>query len=156
MTVGLLQANLNHARATQDLFVHTLMERGCGLGIAAEPYNVPRDNQCWATNAEDSVALHWRMEKNSPPCQKISEDRGFVTVEWGPISVLGCYISPSLGAADFERVLDGLESAVRSQSGRPIIVAGGFNAKSALWGSRHGLERQNGSRHGLRYSACMY
>lgn len=100
MTVGLLQANLNHARAAQDLFVHTLMERGCGLGIAAEPYRVPSDNPCWATNAGNSVAITWKREKNSPPCQKIGEGRGFVVVEWGPILVIGCYIPPSLSAAE--------------------------------------------------------
>lgn len=31
--IGLLQANLNHARQAQDLFVHILAEYDCGLGL---------------------------------------------------------------------------------------------------------------------------
>jgi len=34
----ILQANLNHARRAQDLFLHTMAERGCWLGVASEPY----------------------------------------------------------------------------------------------------------------------
>lgn len=41
MSVPIIQANLNHACQAQDLFLHTLAERGCGLGIAAEPYRPP-------------------------------------------------------------------------------------------------------------------
>jgi len=40
----ILQANLNHARHAQDLCLHTMAERGCGLGVVAEPYAVPPDH----------------------------------------------------------------------------------------------------------------
>lgn len=36
MPQSLLQANLNRTREAQDLFVHSLAERGCSLGIAVE------------------------------------------------------------------------------------------------------------------------
>ncbi|XP_025154147.1 uncharacterized protein LOC112588429 [Harpegnathos saltator] len=44
MTTRLLQANLHRARQAQPLFEHTMVERGAGLGIAAEPYYVPRNH----------------------------------------------------------------------------------------------------------------
>lgn len=94
------------------------------MGVATEPYRVPSNDPCWAPNNGGSVAIYWRQGENSPTCQKIGEGRGFVMVEWGPISVLGCYISLRLSAAEFEQVLDGLENAIRTQSVRPVIVAG--------------------------------
>jgi len=39
--LSILQANLNHARRAQDLFLHTMAERGCGLGVASESYAAP-------------------------------------------------------------------------------------------------------------------
>lgn len=38
VSVAILQANLNHACQSRDLFLHTLAERSCGLDIVAEPY----------------------------------------------------------------------------------------------------------------------
>lgn len=54
---GLLQTNINHARQAQDLFVHTLAERDCGLGVVVEPYRVPAGHPCWAANLTGFVAF---------------------------------------------------------------------------------------------------
>jgi len=40
-SLSILQANLNHARHAQDLFLHTMAERGCGLAVVSEPYVAP-------------------------------------------------------------------------------------------------------------------
>ncbi|XP_011633759.1 uncharacterized protein LOC105424946 [Pogonomyrmex barbatus] len=108
MATWLLQANLNHARYAQDLFVHTMAERGIGLGVAAEPYNVP-DHPCWVADRLGSMAIHWRAFDASPPASFVEAGNGFVAVEWGAIVVVGCYCPPSLSLAQFEDYLDGLE-----------------------------------------------
>lgn len=38
---ALLQSNLNHSAGAQDLFLQTLAENDCEIGIAAKPYRVP-------------------------------------------------------------------------------------------------------------------
>ncbi|XP_070171371.1 uncharacterized protein [Polyergus mexicanus] len=136
MSLGILQANLNHARRAQDLFLHSLAERGFGLGIAAEPYHVPEASPCWIGDRTGSVAITWRCDPTLPPCTPVEAGAGVVAVRWGPIFVLGVYISPNVGLAQFEAFLVGVSACFRRQMPRPIIVAGDFNAKSTRWGSR--------------------
>ncbi|XP_070160599.1 uncharacterized protein [Polyergus mexicanus] len=114
----------------------SLAERGFGLGIAAEPYYVPEANPCWIGDRAGSVAITWRNDPTLPPCTPVEAGAGVVVVRWGPISVLGVYISPSVGLAQFEAFLDEVSACFRRQMPRPIIVAGDFNAKSTRWGSR--------------------
>ncbi|XP_070168816.1 uncharacterized protein [Polyergus mexicanus] len=130
------RANLNHARRAQDLFLHTLAERGCGLGIAAEPYRVPEASPCWIGDGAGSVAITWKNDPLLLCCTPIEAGRGVVAVRWGPISVVGCYISPNVDLAHYEAFFDGVAAVYRRQLPRPVIVAGDFNAKSTRWGSR--------------------
>ncbi|XP_011878915.1 PREDICTED: uncharacterized protein LOC105568116, partial [Vollenhovia emeryi] len=133
----IVQANINHARRAQDLILQAMAERGAGLAIIAEPWKIPDRHPCWATNAERSAAIHWRRTKEQQvPCCKKGEGPGWVMVEWGPLLVIGVYLRPSLSRAELEERLDDLEAQVNASLPRPILVAGDFNAKSALWGSR--------------------
>lgn len=81
MVLGILQANLNYARRTQDLFVHSLAERDFGLGIAAEPYRVPVPHPCWVGDVSGSVAITWKCGTNLPLCSPRETGRGFVCVK---------------------------------------------------------------------------
>ncbi|XP_011858169.1 PREDICTED: uncharacterized protein LOC105555737 [Vollenhovia emeryi] len=131
-----LQANLNHARQAQDLFLHTLAERGCGVGIVAEPYNVPNSPN-WAVSADGSAAITWR--RTGPrhiPWTKVSEGEGWVLVDCDALLIMSVYLRPSLSRAEVEDRLDRMEGEIRRVLPRPILVAGDFNAKSADWGSR--------------------
>lgn len=47
MTHRFFQANLNHARGAQDLFVQSFAKRSYGLRVAAEPCRVPIDDPRW-------------------------------------------------------------------------------------------------------------
>lgn len=83
----LLQANLNHACRAQDLFLHTLAERDCGLGIVAEPYRSPMGATNWFTDAPPGkgclAAIVWRSKEGSPPCRMRGRGTGYVVVDWG-------------------------------------------------------------------------
>lgn len=119
MSIGLLQANLNHSRRAQDLFAQILLEWRCGFGIAAEPYRVSNYHPCWAVNSSGSVAINWVCMPRSPPCSKMGEGdklgarrgRGGIPPKLGPF--------------------------IRGALPCPVIAAGDYNAKSALWGSRY-------------------
>ncbi|XP_011860135.1 PREDICTED: uncharacterized protein LOC105557496 [Vollenhovia emeryi] len=130
------QANLNHARQAQDLFLHTLAERGCGVGVIAEPYSIPNSPN-WAGSADGSVAITWRRTgQRHVPWTKAKEGEGWVIVECGTLSIMGVYLRPSLSRAEVEERLDEMESELRGVLPGPILVAGDFNVKSADWGSR--------------------
>jgi len=63
MDTSLLQANVNHARPAQDLFVAELDGRDCGLGVVTEPYCVPSLNPNWVGAVDGSVAI---IRRHSP------------------------------------------------------------------------------------------
>lgn len=65
--IKFLQANLNYARQAQDLFLHALAERNCGLGIVAEPYRVPENHTMWMASLSGRAAILWRTATNAPP-----------------------------------------------------------------------------------------
>ncbi|XP_011860158.1 PREDICTED: uncharacterized protein LOC105557512 [Vollenhovia emeryi] len=118
------------------MFLHSLAERGCGLGIVAEPYRIPK-NSCWAGSEDGSAAIVWRkMGEWSTPVAKLKGGEGWVAVEWGPLVVVGVYLRPSLSRAELEVRLQELEEVVQEFLPGPVLVAGDFNAKSAMWGSR--------------------
>lgn len=134
MATTILQANLNHAGQAQDLFLHTMAERDCTLGIVAEPYRVPPGHSCWAQAEDASVAIHWRTS-NYAPTRFVMAERDFMMIEWGTVFVIGVYILPSLDFATFADRLTRIGACVRGYAPNPVLVAGDFNTKSALWGS---------------------
>lgn len=88
MFLKVLQANLNHARRAQDLFIHSLAERGCGVGIAAEPYSVPTEHSSWFADECDSVAIHCTPTLGAPG-SLVGRGKGFVGVSIGDVKVVG-------------------------------------------------------------------
>jgi len=81
----ILQANLNHARRAQDLFLHTMVERGCGLGVVAEPYAVPPGHSSWFAGggpgrAAPRVAIVRGSDGESPPCRMGASGSCFAAV----------------------------------------------------------------------------
>ncbi|XP_077255613.1 uncharacterized protein LOC143893768 [Temnothorax americanus] len=114
-----------------------MAERGCGLGIAAELHRVPRDHSLWAGSRCGLAAITWRRTAEPVPCSKFEAGDGFVVVKWGRVYVASVYVSPNLDAAQYEEVLADLRACISRipLAQRQIVVAGDFNAKSALWGS---------------------
>ncbi|XP_072750498.1 uncharacterized protein [Anoplolepis gracilipes] len=94
MAARVLQANLNHARQAQNLFVHTLAERGCGLGIAAEPYRIP-EHPSWVGDELGSVAITWRADAPaSLPAKLVAKGKGGMGV--GRVVVSGDFNAKSM------------------------------------------------------------
>ncbi|XP_071640006.1 uncharacterized protein [Temnothorax longispinosus] len=112
-----------------------MAERGSRLGVAAEPYRVPLNHPCWAVDRCGSVAITWRATEEPVACTRLVADDGFVAVRWGHIVVVGVYFSFNKDVAQFEGFLDRLRDFVERILPQPVIVAGDFNAKAALWGS---------------------
>ncbi|XP_071653256.1 uncharacterized protein [Temnothorax longispinosus] len=113
-----------------------MAERGCGLGVAAEPYWVPPDHSLWAGSRCGLVAITWRQTDEPVACSRVGAGDGFVIVKWGRVHVVEVYISPNVNVATFEGTLANLKASLtRILPAQQVLVAGDFNAKSALWGS---------------------
>lgn len=134
MTCKVVQANLNHSGAAQDLLLHHIAQEDCGLGILSEPYNL-REGPKTAVSLDGLAVVVWRDTKNSPPMVTMIRGRGFVIVFWGPVVVASVYLSPKLSLQTCANRLGGIGRATKHLSPAPIIVAGDFNAWSGAWGS---------------------
>jgi hypothetical protein len=59
MAIRLFQANLNHCRKAQDLWLQSLAAGDFGLGVAAKPWRVPESSN-WYSDTAGSVAILFR------------------------------------------------------------------------------------------------
>jgi len=144
MVNTLLQANLNRARAAQDLMDQLAAQRDASIMVLSEPYRVPPSNPCWAaarTGFNVDVAITWRRSKDPVPCKYLEAGEGYVAVGWGDVVVVGVYLAPSLDRADYEDRLGRIGNCVRKYTPSPVLVAGDFNAWSRVWGSRRTNEK---------------
>ncbi|XP_076386159.1 uncharacterized protein LOC143264178 [Megachile rotundata] len=133
----ILQGNANHSAGAQDVFLHTLAEWDCTLGVIAEPYRVP-DQPHWFADAEGrnaTIAIVWRAKSGSPPCTAIAAGRGAVAVRWGDVAVVGVYAPPSWPLAEYEELLDRVGQLASRCPTQRVLVLGDFNAKAREWGS---------------------
>ncbi|XP_018362911.1 PREDICTED: uncharacterized protein LOC108761074 [Trachymyrmex cornetzi] len=103
-----------------------MAERDMGIAVVAEPYRIPNGHPHWAGSRNGTVAITWRQTTTPLACTPMED---------GETILIGVYLSPNIDLAQFDQGLDELEGHVRRYMGRPLIVAGDFNAKTALWGS---------------------
>ncbi|XP_072934935.1 uncharacterized protein [Epargyreus clarus] len=138
----LLQGNLNHCSRAQDLLLQCLTECSVSLAVVAEPYRVP-DHPRWFGDNAQLVAVYWAGGETDPPCSRRHTGQGIVAVDWGPLAVIGCYISPNCSLAAYEAFLGRVGDCIRGCLPRPVFVLGDFNAHSRAWGSKRDNARGN-------------
>jgi len=82
---GILQINLNHSRAAQDLMVHNMNCGVLGLAAISEPHNVSPTDPRWfcSTEGKPCAAIFWPGLRGDPPCVLFDRGPGFVVVTWG-------------------------------------------------------------------------
>ena len=66
MPLKLVQVNLNHTAAAQDLLLQAMAEEKWDLAIISEPYRVP-EHPHWAGDTEGMATVVWAGSENSPP-----------------------------------------------------------------------------------------
>ena len=128
----LIQINLNHCEAAQDLLSQTIYEKGIEAAIISEPY---RNNKSGAWTADETgKAAIWACGNQA--IQEVMEfpEVGFVRAKIAGIYIYSCYAPPSATITEFEGMLGMLVSDARSRN--PKIIAGDFNAWAVDWGSR--------------------
>lgn len=127
----ILQVNLNHCKAAQDLLQQTIREERVDVVIISEPYIV-LEQQSWQSDTSGKAAI-WACGKL--PFQETMNEQaeGFVRVKINGVYLYSCYMPPSLPQEEYEAMLDHLVNDARDR--RPLAVAGDFNAWALEWGS---------------------
>jgi len=93
---GILQVNLNHSKAAQDLMIHNTTSGAFGLVAVSEPNGVPSTDPRWFSSTEEKpcAAVFWPGLRGGPPCVIFDRGPGFVAVTWGELTVMSCsYLS---------------------------------------------------------------
>ncbi|XP_044779814.1 uncharacterized protein LOC123327459 [Drosophila simulans] len=127
----LIQLNLNHCTAAQDLLVQTVRERRVELALLSEPYRTPASPD-WAFDRTKKAAI-WRCSRETQQITDVLSDIGFVRARVGRWWVYSVYLAPSLTLIAFSRALDRLAADARGRT--QVLIAGDFNAWSESWGS---------------------
>lgn len=118
-----LQINLNHCEAAQDLLSQTVREKVVDMVLVSEPYK-HLDKAVWAKDIAGTAAI-WtcgRLALDEAPLAA----NGFVRARCNGIYFYSCYAPPRWSHEEFQNMVDLLVVDARSRA--PIIVAGDFNA----------------------------
>ncbi|XP_038213330.1 uncharacterized protein LOC119833410, partial [Zerene cesonia] len=134
MALRYLQANINHCAKAQDLLVQSMMQWLVHVAVIAEPYYIPNCNE-WLADNDGLVAIVVKMVDDIPPLRSTIRGHGWVAVILGDTLIIGVYFSPNRPLSEFEDYLLELETVIRQNNYRQVLVAGDFNAKSVTWGS---------------------
>ena len=132
----IVQLNLNHCQAAQDLLLRSAQEESADLVLVSEPYS-KRNEAVWLEDREGGAAI-WL-------CGAFGfQDAGtraanFVRAKVNGIHFFSCYARPSMSIMEFGAFLDDLVAEARGKS--PVVIAGDFNAWSTTWGSRCSNQR---------------
>lgn len=131
-----VQLNVNHSRAAQDLLIQRMVETGAGLACIAEPYIVP-ESHLWFGDLDSTAAIYWSPQKCRMEVRLIGNSRGYVGIRIRGWRMYSVYLPSNKRRLDLENRLDRLADSVRRTGPSPFIIMGDFNAALISWGSRH-------------------
>ncbi len=129
--INILQLNLNHCEAAQELLSQTVREHRCDIAILSEQYKNISDHS-WITDSTGTAAI-WVCSQRSIQDSMVALDQGFVWVKVDDIHIYSCYAPRSMEYGDFLNFLDRLVNDARKR--RKIVIAGDLNAQAIEWGS---------------------
>lgn len=128
-----VQLNLNHCEAAQDLLVQLINERGVDVALVSEPYRNPNP-LTWISDSTGRAAV-WACGDYPVQQSRPRQGAGVAVARIKGIFFCSCYAPPSWDIAQFKEMLDDVVSIGRSH--QPIVIAGDFNAWAVEWGSRY-------------------
>lgn len=131
-SLTVLQINLNHCRNAQLLLEQTAYEQGADVVLVSDPLWAGRD---WAVDRDGLSALWATNPVFGRTLKMVYSGGGAVVVEAGGFTLCSCYYPPRLSLEEFEERMEEVGGVIRSAR-LPVVVAGDFNAKSPLWGSK--------------------
>lgn len=127
-----IQINLNHCEAAQDLLAQMIKEQKADVVLVCEPYKQRNDGR-WCCSRSKKAAIWTCSDMAFQEMNDVSE--GFVRAKINGIYFYSCYAPPSWPLTEYEAMIDHLVADAETKS--PIVIAGDFNAWAVEWGSKH-------------------
>ena len=119
-----VQLNLNHCDAAQQLLYQSVAEWKVDVAILADPYRVPTGNGNWVADKSKSAAI---CTTGSYPVQEIvsASEEEFVVAKVNGVYFCACYAPPRWSVEQFTQMVDLMVSKLTGL--KPVIIAGDFN-----------------------------
>ncbi|CAB0040703.1 unnamed protein product [Trichogramma brassicae] len=129
----ILQLNLNHCEAAQDLFCNTISKLRIDVAILCEQYMNLAPPNTWLADADGQAAIwvHGGIPVQERPARVHPY---FAWARIGGIFLFSVYAPPRLSEREFSALLANITEEARGR--RPLVIAGDFNAWSTEWGCR--------------------
>ncbi|CAI6362891.1 unnamed protein product [Macrosiphum euphorbiae] len=134
--IKVIQINLNHCWAAQQLLLQTMAELQSSIAIISDYYRPMGGDERWFNSVDGKSAI-FVTGNSCPTITHHGAGPGFVWVRIDNLVLYSCYCSPNCTLQEFDAFLGGLEASIRLQPCRQVnlVVAGDLNAHSAEWGS---------------------
>ncbi|CAB0043302.1 unnamed protein product [Trichogramma brassicae] len=129
----ILQLNLNHCEAAQDLLCDTISRLRIDVAILCEQYKNLAPPNTWLADADGQAAIwvHGGIPVQERPARVHPY---FAWARIGGIFFFSVYAPPRLSEREFSALLANITEEARGR--RPLVIAGDFNAWSTEWGCR--------------------
>ncbi|CAB0040047.1 unnamed protein product [Trichogramma brassicae] len=129
----ILQLNLNHCEAAQDLLCDTIIRMRIDVAILCEQYKNLAPPNTWLADADGQAAIwvHGGIPVQERPARVHPY---FAWARIGGIFFFSVYAPPRLSEREFSALLANITEEARGR--RPLVIAGDFNAWSTEWGCR--------------------
>ncbi|CAB0038006.1 unnamed protein product [Trichogramma brassicae] len=129
----ILQLNLNHCEAAQDLLCDTISKLRIDVAILCEQYKNLLHPTTWLADADGQAAIwvHGGIPVQERPARVHPY---FAWARIGGIFFFSVYAPPRLSEREFSALLANITEKARGR--RPLVIAGDFNAWSTEWGCR--------------------
>ncbi|CAB0040345.1 unnamed protein product, partial [Trichogramma brassicae] len=129
----ILQLNLNHCEAAQDLLCDTISKLRIDVAILCEQYKNLAPPNTWLADADSQAAI-WVQRGISVQERPAQVHPYFAWARIGGIFFFSVYAPPRLSEMEFSVLLADITEEARGR--RPLVIAGDFNAWSTEWGCR--------------------
>ncbi|CAB0039191.1 unnamed protein product [Trichogramma brassicae] len=129
----ILQLNLNHCEAAQDLLCDAISKLRIDVAILCEQYKNLAPPNTWLADADGQAAIwvHGGIPVQERPARVHPY---FAWARIGGIFFFSVYAPPRLSEREFSALLANITEEARGR--RPLVIAGDFNAWSTEWGCR--------------------
>ncbi|CAB0033693.1 unnamed protein product [Trichogramma brassicae] len=127
----ILQLNLNHCKAAQDLLSQTILEQCFNVAVVCDQYKNLDPPYTWLADANSQAPIWVQGGGMVPECP--ARARPFFN--WAQINgiyLFSVYAPPRLADVEFFALLTNIIEEAWDK--RPLIVAGDFNTWSTEWG----------------------
>lgn len=126
-----VQINLNHAQAAQDLLMQKVLEENVEIAAVQEPWSTTNEDY-WFKSRKGTAAILWNRGVSQFPCKTVMKGLHTIAVKYRHFVLVSCYSSPNATQREYEQLLQEIRLVV-TQEKNNIVICGDFNAKSPLW-----------------------